>query len=162
MINPDVIYKVDIVSGFSSLDIITLIFSFLSIVISLGAFLNSRKVNNLEIKLKQYTLEQIKKSHEASEKANVIAEIQHFYDFYKIKLYNLGPATAYNVDFELPPEINQQVTKNKTPYEHLCYAESFVEDFAVTLSTPVKFNITVKWEDKNGIPFQNECIVSFQ
>jgi len=61
---------------------------------------------------------------------------------YKMKVWNSGKATAYNVDLIIPDECKEMLFKDKTPYEFLEPGKNYEEIFIMHMGTPRKFTLT--------------------
>lgn len=141
----------------------------LSIVIALVAFWDTRKtnklsrrVNEIEEQLKCYQLEEKKKEIEEFKKACVEARVYKISQGkYKMKIWNSGKATAYDVDFVVNNEEHKgMVFKDKTPYEVLESGKSYEEHVLVHMGTPRKFTVSTIWKDVDDIEHSKEQIVS--
>jgi len=143
-------------------------FPTIAIVLSILSFKDSRKankvkerLNKVEEKLKKYALEEKEKERVEATKACVEARVINISrGSYKMKIWNSGKATAYNVDFEIPEEYNAMVWRDKVPFEFLEAGKSFEEHVLVHYGSPDKFKITTTWTDKEGNPYSKEQIVT--
>lgn len=143
-------------------------FPIIAIIISIISFRDSRKankvrdrLNDLEEKLKRYALEDKEKEREQASKACVDARIVNIARHkYRLKVWNSGKSTAYNVDFEIPPEYNGMIRRDKVPYEFLEPGKNFEEHVIVHMGTPNKFKFTTTWEDEQGTKYSKEQILT--
>lgn len=143
-------------------------FPTIAIILSIISFIDSKKaskiqdrLNEVEEKLKRYELEEKEKEREEANKANVEARIVNISKGrYKMKIWNSGKATAYNVNFNIPEEYSEFVFKDKVPYEFLESGKSFEENVEVHFGTPDKFKVTTTWNDEQGVEYSKEQIVS--
>lgn len=149
-------------------DLVQYGFPTIALIISIFSFIDSRKaskiqyrLNEVEEKLKKYELEEKEKEREESTKANIEARIIKISKGkYKMKIWNSGKATAYDVDFKIPQEVNNMVFRDKVPYEFLEPGKSFEEIVIVHCGSPDKFKVTTTWNNKNGDKQNREQIVS--
>lgn len=149
-------------------DLVKYGFPTLAIILSLLSFKDSRKankvrdrLNELEEKLKQYALEDKEKTRLDEKKALIEARIINISkNKYKLKVWNSGKATAYNVNLDIPPEFNGIVWTDKVPYEFLEAGKSFEEHIIVHGGTPRKFTINTTWEDNQGTHHTKEQILT--
>jgi hypothetical protein len=149
-------------------DLVKYGFPSIAILLSILSFRDSRKankvrdrLNELEEKLKRYTLEEKEKEREQASKECVDARIVNIAkNKYKLKVWNSGKATAYNVDYEIPPEYNGIIWRDKVPYEFLEPGKNFEELVLVHNGTPRKFTITTTWEDEQGTKYSREQILT--
>lgn len=150
------------------IDLVQYGFPTIALLLSIISFIDSRKagkiqekLNELEEKLKKYELEEKEKEREEATKANIEARVVKISKGnYKMKIWNSGKATAYEVDFTIPEEYKGVVWKTKVPYEFLESGKSFEEVVLVYSGTPDKFNVTTTWKDKEGRTYSKEQIVS--
>lgn len=150
------------------IDLVKYGFPTVALVLSILSFRDSRKankvqdrLNEVEEKLKKYELEEKEKEREEATKACVEARvIKISKGNYKMKVWNSGKATAYNVDFKIPEEYKGMVWREKVPYEFLESGKNFEEHVMVHFGTPNKFKVTTTWTDKQGIPYSKEQIVT--
>jgi hypothetical protein len=149
-------------------DIVKYGFPSLAILLSILSFIDSRKankvrdrLNELEEKLKRYALEDKEKERVEASKACVDARIVNIARHkYKMKVWNSGKAIAYKVDFEIPPEYNGIIWREKVPYEFLEPGKNFEEHVLVYMGTPNKFTITTTWADEKGTKYSKEQILT--
>lgn len=149
-------------------DLVRYGFPTIAILISILSFKDSRKankvrdrLNEVEEKLKSYALEDKEKEREDASKACVDARIVNISkNKYKLKVWNSGKATAYNVDFEIPSEYNGIIWRDKVPYEFLEPGKNFEEHVLVHMGTPRKFTITTTWKDEQGTKYSKEQILT--
>jgi hypothetical protein len=150
------------------IDLVKYGFPTLAIILSVISFIDSRKankvrdrLNDLEEKLKRYALEDKEKEREQASKACVDARIVKISkNNYKLKVWNSGKVTAFNVDYEVPPEYKGVIWRDKVPYEFLEPGKNFEEHVIVYTDTPRKFTITTTWEDENSIKYKKEQILT--
>ena len=139
-----------------------------AIILSVLSYVDSRKTNKfqqrlslLEEKLKTYELEEKEKERAEATIACVEARIVRLTrNNYKMKVWNSGRATALDVNFEVPDELDRLVTKDKVPYEYLESNKSFEEHVIVYDQMPRKFTVITRWTDDNGNKCSKEQIVT--
>jgi len=149
-------------------DLVSYGFPTIAIILSLLSYIDSRRAKKLQIKvieieakLKQYELEKIEKTRKEETISCVEARIINISSGnYRIKVWNSGKATAYNVDFEVPDDAEAVVFKDKVPFEYLEPSKSFEENVIVHMQTKRKFNVRTTWSDENGQYQYKDQIVS--
>ena len=129
--------------------------SFAVAVISLVKSSKAQKLQNklseIELKIKNYELEKINAEKAEAEKTLVEARvIQVSKNNYKLKVWNSGNATAYNVSAEFEKESLIRILGDKMPFEELEPNKSFEEIIMVHMGSARKFKITTTWEDASG------------
>jgi hypothetical protein len=147
---------------------VTYCFPTIALGLSIISYRDSRKANKIqgrlnevEEKLKKYELEEKEKEREEATKACIEARVMNISkNNYRMKVWNSGKGTAYNVDFMIPEEYKGMVWRNKVPYEFLESGKNFEEHVMVHSGTPNKFKVTTTWTDKQGIPYSKEQIVT--
>ncbi|MFX3647893.1 MAG: hypothetical protein ACE3K2_28805 [Paenibacillus sp.] len=143
-------------------------FPTVAIILSLLSFKDSRKankvrdrLNELEEQLKQFALEEKEKERMDETKASIEARIINISKGkYKLKIWNSGKATAYNVNLEFPDESKGIIYTDKVPFEFLEAGKNFEEQVLVHSGTPRKFTIKTIWEDNKGINHSKELILT--
>lgn len=149
------------------IDLVKYGFPTIAFLISIISFLNARKASKItdrllvvEEKLKIYELEKIEKQREDSQKACIEARIVSIGNHnYKLKIWNSGEATAYNVDYEVAEEFSKFIIRDKVPFEFLEKAKNFEERVVIFDGAPSKTSITTLWEDSEGNAFSKKQIV---
>lgn len=150
------------------IDLVKYVFPTVALGLSILSYRDSRKANNVqdrlnevEEKLKKYELEEKEKEREEATKACIEVRVMKISKGdYRMKIWNSGKATAYNVDFMIPEENKGMVWRDKVPYEFLESGKSFEEHVMVHSGTPNKFKVTTIWLDKKGISYSKEQIVT--
>lgn len=143
-------------------------FPTIALGLSILSYKDSRKANKIRDRLneveeilKKYELEEKEKEREEATKACVEARIMMISKGkYKMKVWNSGKAIAYNVDFKIQEKYQYMVRRDKVPYEFLEPGKNFEEHVLVHAGTPNKFKITTIWEDKQGILYSKEQILT--
>lgn len=119
------------------------------------------KLKEYELALKKHELEKIQAEENEEKKANVEARIINISQGkYRLKVWNSGNATAYNVWVTIPEEYNIIVMNDKMPFEYLEAGNGFEEHVVIHGSSSSKFEIFSTWEDKNGEKFSNKQLRS--
>ena len=140
-----------------------------AIALSIVSFHDSRKVNKVQLrltemeeKLKKYELEEIEKEREAANKATIETRIYNVSKGkHRLKIWNSGQATAYDVDFEVPKELKGLVFRDKVPFEVLEPGKSFEESVIYYNGMPPKFTVKTTWKNASGEKCEKEQLVTF-
>jgi hypothetical protein len=141
--------------------VVALGLSIVSLIDSRKASKIQDRLNEVEEKLKKYELEEKEKEREEATKACVEARIINISKGnYKMKVWNSGKATAYNVDFAIPQEYKITIWRDKVPYEFLESGKNFEEHVLVHFGTPDKFKLITTWTDEQGKPFSKEQLLT--
>lgn len=125
---------------------ISLILAVISFVVSVKSQNLQNKVNDIELKLKKYELNE--KEKQACVEARIIHEIKNNY---KIKIWNSGNYIAKNVVASW--ETSNWIIffdKEKMPFEVLEPQKSFDLSIHTYEGAPRKLKITTEWEDEEG------------
>ena len=141
----------------------------IAIILSILSFIDSKKANRLQGRLNQveerlitYELEEKEKEREEATKACIEARIVKISkNNYRMKIWNSGKATAYNVDFSAEEVVEKNIFKDKVPYAFLEPNKSFEEHFLVHSGVPQKFSVTTVWKDENGNSHLKDQILSW-
>mgnify|MGYP001300042136 CR=1 FL=1 len=150
------------------IDLVKYGFPTIAIFLSIFSYRDSRKankvqsrLNELEEKLKKYELEEIEKGREEAKKARVEARIIKISKGnYKLKVWNAGHATAYNVDIQVPNEHKGIIYKDKAPFEFLEPGKNFEEHVFAHLGSARKFMVTLTWNDEKGVQHSKDQLLS--
>lgn len=119
------------------------------------------KLKEYELALKKHELEKIQEAENEEKKAIIEARvIKISKGSYKLKVWNSGNATAYNIEAIIPEEHNVIVLKDKMPFEYLEPGNSFEEHVVMHGGSSPKFEILSTWEDENGEKFSNKQLRS--
>lgn len=140
-----------------------------AIALSIVSFHDSRKVNKVQLrltemeeKLKKYELEEIEKEREAANKSTIETRIYNVSKGkHRLKIWNSGQATAYDVDFEVPEELKGLVFRDKVPFEVLEPGKSFEESVIYYNGMPPKFTVKTTWKNASGEKCEKEQLVTF-
>jgi hypothetical protein len=151
-----------------AVNIVSFGFPALALLISILSFLDSRKANKVQERLHQleekliiFELEEKEKERDEADKTSVEVRIYNVSkDNYRMKFWNSGKGTAYNVDFVTPEQLKGIVWRDKVPYEFLEPGKSFEEHVMVYAGVPRKFIVIITWSDSIGNTFSKEQIVT--
>ena len=140
-----------------------------TIALSIVSLYESRKINKVQLrlnemeeKLKKYELEEIEKEREAANKATIETRIYNVSKGkHRLKIWNSGQATAYDVDFEVPKELKGLVFRDKVPFEVLEPGKSFEESVIYYNGMPPKFTVKTTWKNASGDKCEKEQLVTF-
>lgn len=140
-----------------------------AIALSIVSFHDSRKVNKVQLrltemeeKLKKYELEEIEKEREAANKSTIETRIYNVSKGkHRLKIWNSGQATAYDVDFEVPEELKGLVFRDKVPFEVLEPGKSFEESVIYYNGMLPKFTVKTTWKNASGEKCEKEQLVTF-
>lgn len=120
------------------------------------------KLKEYEFALKKYELEKIQAEKSVVKKANIEARIIKISKgSYRLKVWNSGNATAYNVEVSIPNEYGIIIMKDKMPYEYLEPGNGFEECVVIHMQSASKFKVISVWEDDKGNKFSNEQLKSY-
>lgn len=143
------------------LPILAFLGSMLSLFMSRKANKLSNRVMEIEKELKEIQLEKIHKELEDLDKSCIEARIiKESRERYKLKIWNSGKATAFDVDFDEKNDTNI-ICRDKVPYEFLESGKSFEEIVILTFGMKDKFILKTKWKDKSGKEYEKDNIISF-
>lgn len=132
------------------LSILSLLLAIISFIVSFKSQCLQNRVNEIELKLKQYELDA--KEKEQQKVPLVEARIIHITNNkYKIKVWNSGNGIAKSVSvFWEPKDGIIFLDGNKLPFEILEPQKSFELTIHTYNGAPGKLNITTEWEDEAG------------
>ena len=110
------------------------------------------QVNELELKIKQNELDRIAKEKEAESLAYVEARfITVGKGKHRLKVWNSGNATAYNVTARFDGDVGIMIMDNeKQPFEELEARKSYELILVTYPGSASKFKIITEWSDVNG------------
>ena len=109
------------------------------------------KLSEIELKIKNYELEKFNAEKAEAEKTLVEARVIHVSKGnYKLKVWNSGNATAYNVSAVFEEGSQIRIWGDKMPFEELEPNKSFEESLMMHMGSARKFKITTTWEDASG------------
>lgn len=132
---------------------VSLFVAIISLIKSSKAQRLQNKVNELELKIKQYELDRIAKEKEAESLACVEARFitvgkgQH-----RLKVWNSGNATAYNVTARFDGDVGILIMdRGKQPFDQLDPKKSYELVLMAHMGSASKFKIITEWTDTNGV-----------
>ena len=130
----------------------SLVIAVVSLVKSSKAQKTQNRINDLELKIKQYELERIQAEKSAESASCVEARIIKLAkDTYKLKVWNSGNTTVYEVAAEIDKDAKIIVCNSGLmPFEVLESKKSFDVNVIVHMGSARKFNITTTWKDASG------------
>src|SRR5690625_4373683 len=149
---------------------VEIVLPIITLIVAVWALLNSWKanrvqnrVNKLEEKIKECELERLELERETEKEALIEARAYKMSkDKYRVKFWNSGKGTAYDVNFKLPLKGTEGlIRRNKVPYEFLEPGKSFEEVLIVLSGAPNKFEIITIWKDESGVEKSKKGIISF-
>ena len=132
------------------LSILSLLLALISFIVSFKSQRLQNRVNEIELKLKQYELE--KKEEEQLKIPLIEARIIHIIkNKYKIKVWNSGNGVAKNISVSWGKISGiTNFDKDKMPFEFLEPQKSFELLIIAYDFPPHKICITTEWEDEMG------------
>lgn len=136
--------------------IISLVFSGIALYQSSKSRKTEEKLKGLELYIKEHEAKEIESKQNTPSRPNIEARVYKVSNgVYKLKIWNSGNATAYNISASIPDQYNILLLKNKFPYEYLKPNDSFEENVIYHMRSSPKFEIETFWEDDNGLKFKN-------
>lgn len=138
--------------------VLAFVFSFIAMIKSSKADKLQKKINTLELQLKQNEVDKIKKEQEESEETCVEARVVNLgNDKYRMKVWNSGKNTVYNVTARFDGDVNIIIyDKDKQPFEELEPMKNYELVLIAYSGSASKFKIITEWEDKNGNKHRKE------
>lgn len=133
---------------------ISLLVAVISLFKSSKAQRLQNKVNELELKIKQNELDRIAKEKEDAALACVEARfITVGKDKHRLKVWNSGNATAYNVTARFDGDVGIMIMdREKQPFEELEARKSYELILVTHSGSASKFKIITEWTDASGKP----------
>ena len=114
------------------------------------------KLREYELALKKHELEKIRAEENEEKKANIEARvIKISKGSYRLKVWNSGNETTYNVAVSIPEEYNVIIMKDKMPFEYLEPGSNFEECVVIHGGFAPKFEIISTWEDEKENKYEN-------
>lgn len=121
-----------------------------------------KKIEELNLQIKQNQLEKIKAEQNRVKKAKIEARVINVSSGnYKLKVWNSGDADAYNVNVMIPEEYQIIILNETMPFERLNVNKSFEEIVVIHLQSSKKFKMILTWEDKDGNKYNDEIIETY-
>ena len=140
---------------------VSVIIAVISIIQSSKAQKLQNKINELDTKIKEYELEKIEKEKtEASSSVIKARAINVGKNSYRLKVYNAGNTTAYNISAQISSEYCVMLINDKMPFEELEPQNGFDEVLIVHMGSARKFKVELTWQDKNGNEHKDEQFCS--
>ena len=140
---------------------LSLLVAFISLVQSAKARKQQRKINEIELKLKQFAMDKANKEQKEASAPCVQARIIEMGQRdHRLKVWNSGGKTAYNVNIEFEDNlgiINMDI--NKLPFEELEPMKSFELVLLVEYSASRKGRVLTMWEDEKHNIMQKSQMV---
>ena len=139
--------------------------SLISLLLAIISFVFSKrtrkKLDKQQLEINAYMLSNLKEAEINKKKANIEARvIKISKGSYRLKVWNSGNETAYNVEVSIPKEYSVIIMKDKMPFEYLEPGNSFEECVVIHMQSAPKFKVISKWEDEMGNEFLNEQLRS--
>ena len=120
-----------------------------------------QKLNEYDLELKKHELEKIHQQENKGKNAKIEARVIRIASGkYRLKVWNSGNATAYNINVTIPEDYQIIIMDDKIPYEYLAPGDSFEEVVIYHMQSASKFNIICSWENDQGESFTNEQLRS--
>lgn len=131
---------------------VALIVSIVAIVQSSKAQKLQNRINELEIQIKQYEVDKIKKEQDEADASCVEARVITIgTGKHRMKVWNSGNTTVYNVSasFEGKPGI-MIIDRDKQPFDELEPGKNYELVLITHGGSASKFKIVTEWQDKLG------------
>ncbi|MBS4913371.1 MAG: hypothetical protein KHZ77_04305 [Veillonella sp.] len=137
--------------------IVSFLFSGIALHQSIKSRKTEEKIKKLELFIKEYEAKQIEAQQNIPSQPYVEARVYKVsHGVHKMKIWNSGRATAYNISASIPEKYNITVINDKFPYEYLKPNQNFEVDAYFYLASSSKFEVRTFWEDEKGERFSNE------
>jgi len=130
---------------------LSMLVAFFSLVQSAKARKQQRKINEIELKLKQFAMDKANKEQKEASAPCVQARIIEMGKRdHRLKVWNSGGKTAYNVNIEFEDNLGIiNMDPSKLPFEELEPMKSFELVLLVEYSALRKGRVLTVWEDEN-------------
>lgn len=134
--------------------------AFLSFGLSVFALIKSskadklkNKVNALELKIKEYELEQIEKEKDRESLSCVEARAYDAgNDNYRLRVWNSGNTTAYNISASIDGNPTVRIIdQGKQPFEELASNKSYEMILLTANGSIPKITVITEWYDENNV-----------
>lgn len=141
---------------------LSLLVAIISLIKSSKAQKLQTKINELEVKIKQYELDKITKEQEIKNKTLVEANVLHVSkNNYHIKICNLSEKPVYNVKAFIDNQYSILIINDDVmPFEILEPKKSFELSLVIHAMSARKFEVVTEWQDESGNKFENKQIRS--
>lgn len=137
--------------------IIALVLSAISLVKSIRGQKLQDRINEIEIKLKEYELLELEKKQNETKVHCVEARVVRIpSNNYRMKIWNSGNSRVYNVCAKVEEGSNLILYDSKMPFDYLDPGKNFEEAVIVYSGSADKFKIITFWEDEDGNKHQKE------
>ncbi|MCH5165887.1 MAG: hypothetical protein J1G01_05750 [Clostridiales bacterium] len=130
------------------LSAIAIIFTAITFFLSLKANRLQNRVNELDAKIKKYELDKIQKEKEEEKTFELGATIVKIGKRFRLRVYNIGKRTAYNVSARIEGD-NIMLSTGKMPFDELEPQRNFEETLLFYDKAPRKFRVIITWQDEN-------------
>lgn len=153
----------DFIQNWGSLLIaaLSLILAFISLVKSSKAQKIQNKMNELELRIKEYDVEKMETERAEKNYSCVEARIIKISrDKYKMKIWNSGKVDVRNVDVKLEGVQTKLFANDKLPYQELTVGKSFEISIMVYMGMAQQFRAITSWIDSDGTPQEKNQVVS--
>lgn len=131
---------------------VSLVFAAISFFMSINAQHLQNKVNELELRIKEFELAEIEKAEEEKKNSCVEARMVRISKGkYRLKVWNSGNTRVSNITAKIPQEYGVVLFDDKMPYEFLEPQKGFEVVAVIHNGSSSKFLITTEWTDKNGV-----------
>ena len=119
------------------------------------------KLKEYELALKKREIEKIQEEENREKTPTIEARVIAISsNKYRLKVWNSGDATAYNIEVSIPNEYGIIIMNHTMPFEYLKPGDNFDERVVVYANAASKFKVISTWEDENGIKYNNEQLRS--
>ena len=101
---------------------------------------------------------------EKERKSNAVVEariIRISDNNYKIRVFNIGNISAFQVDYDIPAKYNIVLCKQVTPFEELKPGASFDEHVLIHMGSEPKYEVITEWDDENGEHYTRKDIRTY-
>lgn len=145
--------------------------SIIALIISVLAFIDTRRANRSgarlseqEIELVRHQLAEVRLGKAAEKRAFVSATLYKVNTkTWRLRVYNKGPAEAQNVRLILDDQnkiVEQNFSDDKFPMTKLEKGQSVEVIAAITQRTPPKEWLTIRWHDLSGVDHENRVEIT--
>ena len=136
---------------------VSLAFAAISFFMSIKAQRLQNKVNELELRIKEFELSEIEKAEEEKNNSCVEARMVRISKGkYRLKVWNSGNTRVSNITAKIPQEYGIVLFDDKMPYEFLEPQKGFEVVAVIHNGSSSKFLIITEWTDKDGNPQKKE------
>ena len=140
------------------MEIAALVISAISLLLAIASFVMSfkaqhlqNKVNEFEVRIKEFELAEIEKVQKEKNSSCVEARLVRIArGNYKLKVWNSGNTRVDNVIATIPEEYKITIVNDKMPFEYLDPRKGFEVNAVVHSGSSRKFRIITEWIDNDG------------